>query len=279
MRDDNSPATSDERTWEPPSPDLTEVFASPDGQDLMVDLYLPDPGRQNRAGVIFVHGGGWRLGERQAFNWHAHRLSLLGYLALSIDYRLMPDSPFPAAVEDCQSAVAWLRSQADRFDIDPTRIGAVGSSAGGHLVACLGVLNTEIGGTSTKVECVVDVHGVHDFPALLDADGVINENWQAFLGGSYSERKTEWIQASPALHVDETSAAMLIVHDPDDELVPYEQSRLLADALVKAGRPVQFLPSPGSGHGFFYNPENPWAQRAWPVVVTWLGQQIGSVNE
>ncbi|RKX33754.1 MAG: hypothetical protein DRP71_09320 [Verrucomicrobia bacterium] len=274
MSADNPPTPTGEQASEPPAPDLTEVFASPDGQDLMADLYLPDSAMQNRACVIFVHGGGWRLGERQAFNWHAHRLSLLGYLALSIDYRLMPDSPFPAAVEDCQSAVAWVRRQADRLKIDPARIGAVGSSAGGHLVACLGVMNHEIGGTSTKVNCVVDVHGVHDFPALLDASEVINENWEAFLGGPYSERKTEWIQASPALHVDGTSASMLIVHDPNDETVPHEQSRLLADALVRAGRPMQFLPSPGSGHGFFYNPDNPWTQKVWPVAVNWLDQQL-----
>jgi acetyl esterase/lipase len=189
-------------------------------------------------------------------------------------------SPFPAAVEDCQSAVAWLRRQAERFGIDPTRIGAIGSSAGGHLAACMGVMDESIGGISAKVNCVVDVHGVHDFPALLDTGEVINENWQAFLGGPYTDRQPAWIHASPALHVDGSSASMLIVHDPKDDLVPYEQSRLLVDALVRTGRPVQFLPSPGSGHGFFYDPENPWAKKVWSVVVIWLGQQLlGSIGQ
>jgi len=276
MTDSHRPITPSEFEQKPPEPDLTEVFDSPDDLELKADIALPDSETQNGAGVLFVHGGGWRAGERQAFRWHAHRLSRLGYLAVTIDYRLMPRSPFPAALDDCQSAVAWLRRQADRFGIDENRIGAVGSSAGGHLVACLGVLNDRIRGVSTRVNCVVDVHGIHDFPALRDDTGTINENWEAFLGGSFGNRQPEWIRASPALQVDGDSAPMLVVHDPRDETVPYEQSRLLVDALVKAGRPVQFFPSPGSGHGFFYGSGNPWTQRVWPVAVDWLDQQLHS---
>ena len=198
---------------------------------------------------------------------------------MTIDYRLSPEHRFPAALEDCQSAVAWLRRQAERFDIDASRIAAIGSSAGGHLAACLGVMDDPIDGVSTLVNHVVDVHGIHDFPALRNEEGAINENWEVFLGGPYPERKEGWIKASPALQTDKNSAAMLIIHDPNDETVPFDQSRLLVDALVRAERPVQFFPTPGSGHGFFYGHTNPWTQRAWPVVVNWLDQQLGRVNE
>jgi dipeptidyl aminopeptidase/acylaminoacyl peptidase len=126
------------------------------------------------------------------------------------------------------------------------------------------------------VDCGVDVHGIHDFPALRDNLGAINKTWEAFLGGSFGERPSEWIRASPGLHVDGNSAPMLVVHDPKDETVPYEQSRLLVDSLVRAGRPVRFLPSPGSGHGFFYGPDNPWTQKVWPVAVDWLDQHLRS---
>ena len=64
------------------------------------------------------------------------------------------------------------------------------------------------------------------------------------------------------------------VVDPEDPIVPYEQSRLLVDALVRAGRPVQFIPSPGSGHGFIYNSEHPWTVRIWPAVVNWLNREL-----
>jgi len=274
MSDDKPLTASGESEVEPPTPDLSEVFATPDGQDQLADIYCPDPAKRNHAAVILIHGGGWRTGERHQFRWHAHRLSTLGYLAVTIDYRLSPEHPFPAALEDCQAAVAWLRREAERFEIDATRIAAVGSSAGGHLAACIGVMDDPIDGVSTQVNCVVDIHGIHDFPDLRNEDGAINDNWEVFLGGPYPERKEVWVNASPALQTDRNSAAMLIIHDPLDEIVPFDQSRLLVDALVRAGRPVQFLPTPGSGHGFFYGHTNPWTRKAWPVVVNWLDQQL-----
>jgi dipeptidyl aminopeptidase/acylaminoacyl peptidase len=74
--------------------------------------------------------------------------------------------------------------------------------------------------------------------------------------------------------VDADTAPTLLIHDPGDETVPYDQSVILADALMAAARPMRFLPSPGSGHGFVYNPQNAWAQRVWPVAVAWLDDHL-----
>ena len=257
-----------------PGPELSECFASPSGHRLISDVYVPDRSKRNGAAVILVHGGGWRAGKRQDFWWHAHRLSLQGYVTCSIDYRLRQSAPFPAALQDCQAAVQWLRREADRFGVSGDRIGAMGSSAGGHLVACLGVLDVAGGTFSAKVNCVVDVHGVHDLVALGDNDGDPKGSLEAFIGGPISEKRDLWIAASPALHADGDSAPMLLVHDPHDEVVPYSQSLLLASALMKAGRPVQFLPSPGSRHGSVYNPENAWTQQMWPVAVAWFDHHL-----
>ena len=101
-----------------------------------MDIFVPAENKV--AAMILVHGGGWRSGERQAFLWHAHRLSLYGYVACTIDYRLIQTAHFPTAIVDCQSAVKWLRNNADRFDIRSDRIGGIGNSAGGHLAAYLG---------------------------------------------------------------------------------------------------------------------------------------------
>jgi len=259
---------------ETPDPDLTECFAKPGGQELLADVFMPDAGSQTGAAVVFVHGGGWNAGERQAFLWHAHRLSLRGYVTCTIDYRLTDTAPFPAAVEDCQAAVRWLRRNAERLDVSRDRIGAVGSSAGGHLVACLGAVDDDRDEISSKVNCVVDVHGVHDFLSLAENAGQVKAGWEAFIGGTLAERRDLWIQASPALHVDASSAPMFLVHDPDDSTVPYDQSLLLAHALMANGRPLRFLPSPGSGHGFVYNPGNQWTQNVWPLAVAWLDDHL-----
>ena len=259
---------------EMPNPDITECFASVGDQELMADIFIPAKSKNKGAAVIFVHGGGWNGGSRQAFLWHASRLALHGYVTCTIDYRLTRTASFPAAVEDCQSAVKWLRNNASRFGIRSDRIGAVGSSAGGHLAACLGVLDDDGSTASAKVNCVVDIHGVHDFMSIEQDCRGKRENWKLFPGGSISEERDFWIEASPALHVDESSAPMLIVHDPQDKTVPYSQSLILANALIKNNRPMQFLPTRGSGHGFVYNPHNMWTQHVWPIAVAWLDHHL-----
>lgn len=257
----------------PPTPDFSEVFASPDGHDLIADGYLPDPAIAHGAAVVLVHGGGWSGGARDAFIWHAHQLAQAGYVACTIDYRLVGTAPYPAALIDCQSALKWIRNQSDRFRIDRHRVGVVGSSAGGHLVACLGVRDDE-DPISARADCVVDIHGIHDFIPIGESGTSPIAQSTAFLAGSMEEKPDIWAEASPARHVDADTAPMLLLHDPDDPLVPYEQSIILANALMRSGRPMQFLPTPGSGHGFVYNPENAWTQRVWPTVVNWLNQHL-----
>lgn len=257
----------------PPPPDFSEVFASPGGHDLIADGYTPDRENANRAAVVLVHGGGWSGGGRESLIWHTHQLARQGYVACTIDYRLSGTAPYPAALVDCQSALKWIRARSDHFGIDPHRVGAVGSSAGGHLVACLGVRDDE-DPVSARADCVVDIHGVHDFMPIGETDTGPVMQATAFLSGSLTAKPDVWADASPALHVDADTAPMLLLHDPDDTLVPYEQSILLADALMRAARPMQFLPTPGSGHGFIYNPENAWTQRVWPTVVNWLDRHL-----
>ena len=121
---------------------------------------------------------------------------------------------------------------------------------------------------SSRAQCVVDVHGIHNFLAL--PPNVLSECNTAFLGGTAKEKPEAWKDASPVTFVDGQSAPVMLTHDPNDPTVPYEQSVSFAATLMNAGRPVEFLPTPGSGHGFVYNPENAWTQRLWPHAVAWL---------
>src|SRR3989339_43424 len=253
-----------------PAPTAIERFNPPGVPELFMDLFSPSEKMRNKAAVIFIHGGGWSGGNRQQFLWHAHQLSLRGYFTCTIDYRLSQPARCPAAVEDCQSAVRWLRGHSDCFGIRPDRIGVFGSSAGGHLAACLGVCNGEnhSGALSAQVNCVVDIHGVHHLPLL--ANSPHKTMYEMFIGGTWLEKPRVWEQASPALHVNKWSAPMFLTHDPDDNVVPYAQTTIMADALKKEDRPVQFHPTQGAGHGFIYDPKNPWTRKIWPVAVAWL---------
>lgn len=245
---------------------------------LEMDVCPAEKGDGPRPGVLFIHGGGWSAGKRTQFAWHARELAKAGFVTATASYRLAPAHPYPAALDDCQYAMRWLRAHAAEWNLDPARLGAVGSSAGGHLAACLGVRETRVDdvpalrGFSSRAQCVVDVHGVHDFRAL--APNALVKSTVPFLGGTAEEVPGAWTEASPITFVDDQSAPMMLTHDPKDPTVPYAQSVSFAAALIQAARPVEFLPTPGSGHGFVYNPDHAWTRRLWPRAVAWLTEWL-----
>ncbi len=114
-------------------------YATYDTRELRLDLYLPPGSDDRRAmpGVIVVRGGGWRSGDKDAFAFIAGQLAKEGFVAASIEYRTSSEAKFPAAVHDVKAAVRWMRARAATYGIDPNAIGAIGGSAGGHLVALL----------------------------------------------------------------------------------------------------------------------------------------------
>ena len=256
------------------------VYGTPDGHELLLDLYQPVEPVENQGAIVYIHGGGWHAGERAQFGWHCEQTAALGYVSVTIDYRLTGTAPYPACFDDCQRAVRWLRSRADELKFDASRIAAFGSSAGGHLVAMLGTRDTrddsieELAGLSSRVQCVVDYHGVHLFRTLPDTL-LLQECSADLFRGSYDERSELWDDASPELSVDADAAPTLLIHDPDDPTVPYDQSVQFALKLMQAFRPVSLMPVPGAGHGFGYNPQSGWQQRTWPVALNWLQRFIG----
>jgi hypothetical protein len=142
-------------------------YANPDGQHLKLDLARAKDGDGPFPAVLCIHGGGFRAGSRQGYDALCLRLARGGYVAATIDYRLAPKYPFPAAVHDTKEAVRWLRANARKYRIDPERIGVTGGSAGGHLAQFLGVTRDvkDFGGDGgnrdqpSRAACVVNQYG------------------------------------------------------------------------------------------------------------------------
>jgi acetyl esterase/lipase len=114
-------------------------YANPDNQHLQLNLARPKDAAEAMPAVVCIHGGGFRAGNRTRWDALCKELAGRGYVAVTIEYRLSPKYQFPAAVHDSKSAVRWLRINASKYHIDPNRIGAIGDSAGGHLVQFLAV--------------------------------------------------------------------------------------------------------------------------------------------
>jgi acetyl esterase len=204
---------------------------------LALDAYLPvAAGNPSpRAAIVLVHDGGWQGGDRSSMAAQANGFAAAGFAAFTVDYRLAPRWPFPAAVEDVQAAVRWLRdpAQVAKYHIDPRRIGAFGASAGGNLAAMLGVLGSGPLDQGARVGVVASWSG----PMLLgehavkSIPGVTGSAVTTYLGCRPAKCPSKARAASPALHLDASDSPMLLANSTR-ELVPAKQAQRM-DALLE----------------------------------------------
>ena len=228
------------------------------GEKLLLDLARPAKLDKPTPCIVFIHGGGWAGGNRKAHYNHMRQAAEDGFIAATISYRLVRDGQhrWPAQIEDCKCAIRWLRANAERFSIDPGRIGAIGYSAGAHLSMLLGTLDKEDGlegnggssDQSSKVQAVVAYFGPTDLTVEYPPS---SRNIVAnFIGGSLDERRADYERASPIRYVNAGDAPMLLFHGTKDELVPYEQAFEMATAMTKAGVPGRVEILLGHRHGW-----------------------------
>ena len=207
---------------------------------LQLDLYLPKELSGPIPGMIFIHGGAWKSGEREVMKYYSVRFARRGYAAATISYRLIKEAIFPAAVQDAKCAVRWMRANAAKYNIDPNRIGVSGNSAGGHLSLMIGYssdvpeLEGEGGheGVSSRVQALADFYGPVDFTtdfAIRQKD-LIN-----FLGATYKENPELYEYASPITHLTSDDPPTLIFHGTLDRIVPIPQADMLAKKLDDLG--------------------------------------------
>src|SRR6266540_4176255 len=189
---------------------------------LTLDAYVPE-GAGPFPAVIVVHGGGFTRGDKQTYVKPLFEPLTRGAFAwFTISYRLAPAYRFPAAVEDVESAVEYVKTHAKQYKADPNRIGLVGESAGGHLVSFAGTR----GKKNSRVAAVVSFYGPHDLESRARSQETLSDSVKAFLGVSELGNKTwETLRsASPITHVSKDMPPYLLIHGTKDDLVPYDQS-------------------------------------------------------
>ena len=254
------------------------VYGKGADSELKLDLAVPLKGDGPFPAVVFLHGEGWRAGNRQQMSHFIEGMARLGYVGVTVEYRLVPAARFPAQLEDCKAAVRWLRANAQRYRIRSDRIGVVGFSAGGHLASMLGVTGNQmafegVGGNpreSSRVQAVVSFFGPTDFSTRDWPRDLEEQVIAPFLGGSFADKPDLYANASPVNHVDVDAPPFLFFHGTEDKLVPVDQSKRLARKLETVGVPTQMITLDREGHGFTDASNQRSMQQMLDFLGTWL---------
>lgn len=266
------------------------AYAGTDNPRQRLDLYLPAAADANTPLplVVFIHGGAWRGGDKRGMGEAARPLlEDGGYAVASVGYRLTDEARWPAQIHDCKAAIRWLRAHAAAYGLDPERIGVIGPSAGGHLVAMLGTsggvadLEGDLGDhddADSRVACVVDLFGPSDLLAMGGQHDRPGSPEALLVGGPVQEHQDAARSASPVTHVSRDDPPFLLIHGTADPVVPFNQSQILHDALRGAGVPSTLVPVDGGGHGRFGTPEVAERVRAF-FAKHLLGRDDADVSE
>ena len=256
-------------------------YCSMDGQPQKMDVYFPDSGGPWPV-FLYVHGGGWNKGDKaEGAGWKY--LNEQGYLVLSVNYRLAAyNVKFPAMIQDVKCAVRYLRAHAGEYNLDPERIGALGASAGGHLVALLGTSDGSAGwdvgeylDQSSRVQAVVAEAVFSDFTQHMP-DSIAMAIYFA-LGEIPGTSSPVLKAASPVTYVSPDDPPFLILHGEKDGLAPVEQARLLHASLKAAGVSSNLVVVQNGEHGLNSvngNPAAPSAQEISQLILNFLNANL-----
>lgn len=226
--------------------------------DLELDLAMPAEGKGPFPAVICVHGGGWKAGNRQQLGQLTEILAKHNFVAVTVTYRFAPKYKFPAQIEDCKASVRWLRANAEKYTVNPDKIGAVGFSAGGHLVSLMGAANEKAGlegkggneKQSSKIHAVVSFFGPTDFVEKSWTNDIENIFFIPFIGGRYEDKKDEYRKASPIVYCTKECPPFLFFHGTKDLLVGIEHSQKMEKSLKGLGVSAELVTMEGEAHGW-----------------------------
>jgi acetyl esterase/lipase len=236
-----------------------------DSQPLLLDIFSTprQPDEPQRAALILVHGGGFAAGNKKDFDFLAKGLAAEGYVTFSINYRLVRDetNKYPAQLDDVQRAVRWIRSRAEEYHLDPSRLCAIGGSAGGHLASMLGTTDTRdnsdaaLSAYSSRVTCVVALYAPQDLTVPFGIEAGAEALILNLIGQSREAAPEKFREASPLYHIDQFAVPFLIFHGTLDPIVPVDQAERFHVALQKAGIASELILFEGEGHSI-EKPEN-----------------------
>jgi len=269
-----------------------------DQRELQLDLYMPrklaeqnatHQSKKRAPGVVLVHGGGWGSGYRTHLTPMAIELAKAGYVVTTISYRLAPEAQYPAAIYDVKAALRWLRTHADDYNVDPTRIAVGGSSAGGQIASLAGMTNGLVRFdlqaqqsdasklVSSDAQLILNIDGLSDFTSAEarkhEDDPEKNPSAAgAWFGGNYAQKRDLWHEASPTYYVGEQSPPILFLNSAQERFHVGRDEMVQKMAIYNI--PTKVVTLPDTPHTFWLY--DPWVKPAADAVIEFLQTQFAN---
>ena len=268
------------------------IMAKYENSEMRAAMGMPLTDEQNsvkKPVLVWIPGGGFRGVPGSDKNLMVPEMQFLaeaGYVVASIYYRSSAEAHFPAQIIDVKSAIRFLRANAEKYSLDPDKIGVIGRSAGGHLTvhACMNLPGYDEGenlGFSSEVLCGVDYFGPVDLIAQFKevrAGIKPGSRWKtveeshegALIGGTDVTKPELTREASPVYFVNEKTCPMLVLHGDSDPLVLLSGSYDLHNNMISAGKECDLFVLKGAGHGT----DEFWQDSTKKLVIAFLEKQF-----
>lgn len=259
------------------------VYYSFGGRDLLAEVFYPAKKAIVKIpAVILIHGGGWASGDRSHLVPMAQRLAENGFFATTVEHRLSPEAKYPAAIVDLKTAIKWVKSNAEIYHVDTTKIAVLGCSSGATLASLLAVtgqndqfnshpMNTK---ATAEVQALVNIDGVLDFldasESGKDDDPDRPSAGARWFGYTYSQNPQVWIEASPVQYVDVNTPPTIFINSA---LPRFHAGRdLFVEVLSEHNIYYEIHSIKDTPHPFWLF--HPWFDKTWPKVVLFLNKAL-----
>ena len=257
--------TAHRRTRRDVSIERDVVYCRRPTRDLKLDVYQPkriaasgQPPTALLPAVIVLHPGAWSSGDKSwVFTPHDMNLAAKGYVVFDMQYRFTGETLWPGQMDDCREAIRWVKANAAKYGVDPTRIALLGRSSGGH-IALSTAYQARDEFADTAVCAVVGIYPPSNFSMVGER---VDHRIEALMGGDLIDMPERYYDASPLNHIRPESPPTLLVHGQKDGLVYAINSEVMRWTLRRAGVPAALL-------------RVPWAHHAFDGVPGGLGAQL-----
>ncbi len=239
-------------------------------RSLTANIFYPKmKAKQFFPGVLIIHGGGWRSGDKSLMTPMAEMLAASGYFVMAPEYRLSPEAPYPAAVLDLYDAINWMSDHAEKYNINMGKLIVMGCSAGGQLAALIGTTYnqpTNLYGKEKRgrITAIIDVDGVLAFKHPDSEEGTVAGEW---LGGTYEQVPDRWEEASALHHVDQYTPPTLFLASIYPRFLAGRQDYI--EKMNMYGTPTETHFMDRAPHSFWLF--NPWFTPTMNHILEFLG--------